>query len=125
MSVITEKHREILEKSEWLAIATQGESGAHVVGTWCDYPIYIDGATFLIPIGGFVRTGKNIEENSRVELLCGTRAVMGTNGPGKGLCIRGTAEMQYEGGFADMIKAKFVWARGAMVIRAEKATTQL
>ncbi|MGD9808104.1 MAG: pyridoxamine 5'-phosphate oxidase family protein [Deferribacterales bacterium] len=125
MSVITEKHLEIINKSEWIAIATEGEEGAHVVGTWCDYLEFIEEDTILIPVGGYVKTSKNLAVNNKIELLCGTRQVMGANSAGKGCFLKGTAEVQNEGRFADIMKEKFVWSRGALVVHVEKASTQL
>lgn len=125
MSVLTEKHMEIITKSEWIAITTSGEE-AHVAGTWCDYLVFVNEDEFLIPVGGYVRTGKNLAKDSRVKLLCGTREVKGAHGtPGKGCMITGRAEIRSEGEYADMMKQRFPWCRGAMVVKAEKASAQL
>ena len=65
--------REVLEKSEWVAIATAGPDGPHVVGTWGDYVVRlgIDGEVLRVPIGGMRRTEDNLRHDPRVELLHG------------------------------------------------------
>jgi hypothetical protein len=78
--------KEAIDKSEWIAIATVGPDGPHVVGTWGDYVrVFItQDDTLLIPVGHMHKTEANLKGDNRVELLCGTRQVQGTNGPGKG-----------------------------------------
>ena len=41
--------------------------------------------------------------------------------PGTGYRLTGRAALETEGAFFDQTKAKFPWARGALVIRVEKA----
>lgn len=119
--------REVLEKSEWVAIATAGPDGPHVVGTWGDYVLRlgIDGEVLRVPVGGMRRTEDNLSRDSRVELLCGTRAVQGSQGPGKGCVIIGRAEVKTDGPDYEVVRAAFPWARGALVVRVEKAELQL
>ena len=119
--------KEVLEKTEWIAIATAGPEGPHVVGTWGDYvcAFGIHDDTLLVPVGGMHRTEANLKTDKRVELLSGTRAVRGTHGPGKGCAITGTAEFQTAGPHFDTVKARFPWARAAMVMRVEEVMPQL
>jgi hypothetical protein len=60
-----------------------------------------------------------------VELLFASRQVKGSSGGGQGCLLRGTAEFQATGPAADAVKARFPWARGAIVVRVQEATTQL
>jgi hypothetical protein len=60
-----------------------------------------------------------------VELLCGTRQVQGTRGPGKGCGIVGKAEFQTAGPHFNAVKAKFPWARAAIVVSVDEAKPQL
>jgi hypothetical protein len=59
---IEDKCREVLDKAEWVAIATAGKDGPHLAGTWGDYirslGIGNDGV-LLIPVGGYRATEKN------------------------------------------------------------------
>lgn len=119
--------KEVLEKSEWTAIATSGPEGAHVVGTWNDY---INASGFregmlLIPAGHMHKTEANLEADNRIELLCGTRKVNGEHGPGKGLSIKGTGRMETEGENFAEVKASFPWARAALVVTVETMEGQL
>jgi hypothetical protein len=119
--------KEVIDKTEWLAIATTGHDGPHVVATWGDYvrAFGSQNDTLLIPVGHMHKTEANLKHDHRVELLCGTRQVQGTHGPGKGCGISGKAEFQTSGPHFDAVKAKFPWARAALVISVEEAKPQL
>jgi hypothetical protein len=119
--------QEVLGKTEWIAIATTGPDGPHVVGTWGDYvrAFGTQDDTLLIPVGHMHKTEANLERDHRVELLCGTRQVQGTHGPGKGCAIVGTAAFQTAGPHFDAVKSKFRWARAALVVSVEEAKPQL
>jgi len=128
MAKIEKKCREVLDKTEWIAIATTGADGPHLAGTWGEYVKalgMINDDTLLVPIGGYRKTEDNLEMNSRIELLCGTRQVQGTHGPGKGCRIRGTGQIQKNGENFEAAKKLFPWVRGVLVIRAEEVYEQL
>lgn len=120
--------REVLEKTEWVAIATCGKDGPHIVATWGDYVRAFgikDGEPIVIPAGHYDVTEENLRKNSRVELLIASKQVQGNHGPGQGCSISGGGEIQISGKFAEMAKTKFPWARGALVISVEAVKTQL
>ncbi len=119
--------KEVLDKAEWIAIATTGPDGPHLVATWGDQlrVLGIEDGTLLIPVSQMHKTEANVKRDNRVELICGTRQVEGTHGPGKGCGIVGKAEFQMAGPHFDAIKAKFRWARAALVVSVEEAKPQL
>jgi hypothetical protein len=119
--------KEVIDKTEWIAIATHGPDGPHVVATWGDYvrAFGFKDDTLLIPVGNMHKTEANLKRDNRVELLCGTRQVQGTLGSGKGCGIVGKAEFQTAGPHFDAVKAKFRWARAALVVNVEEAKPQL
>jgi hypothetical protein len=120
--------REVLDNAEWVAIATTGADGVHVVGTWGAYIKsmgIIDGETVLVPAGYYHKTEDNLEKDSRIEMLAATRKVRGANGPGKGCVIRGSGKIQTAGELAELAKKKFPWARGGLVVKAEEVLEQL
>jgi hypothetical protein len=119
--------KEVIEKTEWIAIATIGPDGPHVVATWGDYvrALGVKNDTLLIPVGFMRKTEANLQRDPRVELLCGTRQVQGTRGPGKGCGIVGKAEFQTAGPHFNAVKAKFPWARAAIVVSVDEAKPQL
>ena len=128
MTKIEKKCKEVLDKTEWIAIATVGADGPHLAGTWGEYVKalgIVNDDTLFVPIGGYQKTENNLETNSRIELLCGTRQVQGNHGPGKGCRIRGTGYIQKNGEKFEEVKKKFPWARGVLVIRAEEVYEQL
>ena len=97
MVKIEGKYKEIMDKTEWVAIVTSGENGPHVVATWGDYVRELDikdNEVIVIPAGHYNITEENLKKNNRVELLIASRQVEGTYGPGQGCCISGTGEVQ-------------------------------
>jgi len=124
MNILTATIKDVIEKTEVVSIATYGENGPHLVATWGDFIKSLDindGKTIIIPVGGYHQTEKNLNADNRIELLVGSKQVQGKNGPGTGFRLVGRAEIITSGEFAELTKAKFTWARGALVIQVEKA----
>ncbi len=119
---------EVMDKTEWVAIATSGEKGPHVVATWGDYVRTLgikEGSILLVPAGMYHETEENLKKDNRVEVLIASKQVQGGHGPGQGCSLKGKAEIQTSGEFADAVKKRFPWARGALVITVEEVKTQL
>lgn len=128
MAKIEGKCKEVLDKTEWVAIVTCSDNGPHVVATWGDYVRAIgikDEEVIVIPAGHYNITEENLKKNNRVELLIASKQVQGNYGSGQGCCISGIGELQISGKFAQMAKEKFPWARGALVITVKEISTQL
>lgn len=127
MAKIEGKCREVCEATEFVTIVTSGEDGPHVVGNWGDYmrALGVGADTIVLPAGRYRQTEQNLRKHNRVQLLVASRKVQGTHSPGQGYLIVGTADIVSSGEIADTVKAKFPWARGAMVIRVEEVTAQL
>lgn len=127
MSAIDAVTRELLEKTEFLAIVTEGPDGPHVVGNWGDYlrRIGVEGDRIVLPAGHYRETEKNLQRSNRVQVLVASRAVKGTHGPGQGCVLSGTGTIQAEGEAAQRAKAAFPWARGALVIEVQSVRMQL
>lgn len=119
--------REVFEATEFVTIVTSGDDGPHVVGNWGDYlrALGIGADTLVLPAGRYRQTEQNLAKNNRVQLLVASRKVQGTRSPGQGYLIAGTAEIVSSGEIAEAVKAKFPWARGALVIHIEEVTAQL
>ena len=125
MTILEGICREVVEKSEWVAIATAGPDGPHVVGTWGLLRLGIGGNVLGVPVSGMRQTEANLRRDARVEVLCGTRQVQGSQGSGRGCVIVGRAEVRTDGPDYEAVKAEFPWARGVLVVRIEKADLQL
>ncbi len=128
MMKIEGKCKEVMENTEWIAIATCGDDGPHLVATWGDYVRKIgikDDTIIIIPAGKYDKTEENLKKNNRIELLIASKQVQGSHGPGQGCSLTGKGEVQISGEFAEAARKKFTWARGALVIKVEQAKTQL
>lgn len=128
MSKIEQACKEVLDKTEWVAIATSGTEGAHLAATWGEYVRNLgieNDEIVLVPAGGYRITERNLASDNRIELLCATKEVQGGNGPGKGCRIRGTGQVQTSGERFAAAKKRFPWARGVLVVKVEEAKPQL
>ncbi|MBD5802381.1 FMN-binding protein [Azoarcus sp. Aa7] len=127
MSVIEGVTRDLLEKTEFLTIVTEGADGPHVVGNWGDYlrRLGLDGDRIVLPAGYYRKTEENLQRNARVQVLAASRAVQGSHGPGQGCLLYGVGALVSEGELADRVKTAFPWARGALVIDVDRVELQL
>ena len=98
-----------------------------MVGNWGEYlrTVGIREDMIVLPAGRYQRTEQNLRSNKRIQLLLASKKVQGTRTPGQGYLIEGSGEVQSSGPLFDEVKAKFPWARGALVIQVEKVTAQL
>ncbi len=119
--------RQVCEATEFVAIVTNGEDGPHVVGNWGDYmrKLGIRDDVIVFPAGRYRKTEENLRKDNRIQLMVASKAVQGTRSPGQGCVISGSAEIVASGEAFDAVKAKFPWARGALVIKVREVTTQL
>lgn len=119
--------RDVVEKSEWVAIATTGPNGPHLVATWGAYirASGVEGEELIIPAGRFLETEENLKLDPRVELLFASRKVKREEGRGQGCCVAGKGRIETSGVTANTLKSKFPWARGALIVTIEKVSTQL
>lgn len=119
--------RDVCDATEFVTIVTTGDDGPHIVGNWGDYmrKLGIKEDMLIFPAGRYLQTEKNLRKNNRIQLLVASRNVQGTRTPGQGYLIGGTGEILISGDIVDAVKAKFPWARGAMVIHVEDVKAQL
>lgn len=127
MAIIESVCKEVIDKSEWVAIATNGKEGSHLVATWGDYvkTLGVTDEAILIPAGRMRKTEENIKSDNRIELLFASPQVQGSRSPGQGCSVSGTAEIQYAGAAMEKVKSRFPWARVALVVTVTRANTQL
>ena len=117
--------RELLRSDRVRRNRHQGEM-ARTACNWGGYrALGIGEDTLVFPAGHYVRTEQNLRRNNRIELLVASKSVRGTHGPGHGCLIRGTGEIVTEGEVVARVKAKFPWARGALIVQVEEVQTQL
>ncbi len=120
--------REVLDKTEWVAIATCGDNGPHIVATWGDYVRTLDlkdDDAIVIPAGMYHQTEQNLKRDNRIEVLIASKQVQGGHGPGQGCSLTGKAQIQTSGELAERVKKQFSWARGALIIKVEQIKIQL
>ncbi|MGE5653856.1 MAG: pyridoxamine 5'-phosphate oxidase family protein [Bacillota bacterium] len=120
-----EKLTEVLQHEGVVAIATQGQDGPHLVNSWNSYIQVTDDERLLIPAGGMKTTEANLNLNPHVLVTVGSRQVQGFHSMGTGFLIEGTATLPKDGPEFDRVKARFPWARAALVVKVAKATQTL
>ncbi len=120
-----EKMLEVLKHAGVVAIATQGPTGPHLVNTWNSYLQITDDGRLLIPAGYMQETEANVTKDNQVLVTVGSHEVAGRMGPGTGFLIKGSAAFLPSGPEFDAIKAKFAWARAALVITVSSVTQTL
>lgn len=127
MGVVEGVIRDLLEKTEFLTIVTEGPDGPHVVGNWGEYlrRLGVSGTTLVLPAGYYRKTEENLRSNPRVQILAASRSVDGSHGPGQGCLLHGTGAIVSTGELLERVKAAFPWARAALVIEVERAELQL
>ena len=127
MGVIEGVIRDLLEKTEFLTIVTEGPDGPHVVGNWGEYLrcLGLEGDRLVLPAGYYRKTEENLRSNARVQILAASRSVEGSHGPGQGCLLHGTGAIVGAGDLVERVKAAFPWARAALVIEIERAEVQL
>jgi Pyridoxamine 5'-phosphate oxidase len=118
---------DLLQATEFVTIVTTGAQGPHLVGNWGDYlrAIGTEGDTIILPAGRYRQTEENLRNDARVAVMAASRRVQGTRSPGQGCVLTGRGEIVTSGPLVERAKAKFPWARGALLIHVEEARTQL
>ena len=126
MPVIEGIVKEVLNKTEWVAIVTSTEE-SHLVGTWGDYirELGIREDRIVIPAGHYKKTEENLRINSKIQLLVASKGVGGSHGPGQGCIIEGEGKIETDGEIVEKVRERFEWARGALIIEVKAAKTQL
>lgn len=118
--------REVCDATEYVTIVTNGPEGPHLAGHWGSYMRIVEpGEIVVFPVGRFQRTEQNLRANGRIQLMVASRKVQGTRSPGQGCVIVGTGEIVAAGEHVDLVREKFPWARGALVVRVGSVSTQL
>jgi hypothetical protein len=128
MKKIEDASRDVCEATEFVSIVTIGPDGPHVVGNWGDYmrDLGIREDMLVFPAGRYQQTEMNLQNNNRIQLLVASKRVPGSRGGGgQGCLIIGTGEILTSGDTVDAVKAKYPWARGALVVHVEDVKLQL
>jgi hypothetical protein len=127
MALLDGACREVLEKTEFVAMVTAGPQGPHITATWGDYvrTLGFEGDRLIIPAGYYHQMEANLELSPEIQLLVASRGVQGKLGPGQGFTLKGTGKIVATGDEMDRVKAHFSWARGALVVEVAEAISHL
>jgi hypothetical protein len=127
MTLLDGACREVLEKTEFVAMVTAGPQGPHITATWGEYvrQLGFESDRLLIPAGYYHQMEANLERNPEIQLLVASRGVEGKLGPGQGFTLKGTGEIVDSGEDMDRVKAHFPWARGALVVQIAEVVSHL
>jgi Pyridoxamine 5'-phosphate oxidase len=127
MNTIKGVYREVIEKSEWVAIATSGPDGPHLAACWVRnlLPLSESGEEIHIPAWRFEQSEANLKRNPRMELLFVACDVERAKGDGQGCTVIGMGELLTTGPKAEANKTRFPWARGVLVVKVAELKTHL
>jgi hypothetical protein len=127
MALLDGACRDVLEKTEFVAMVTEGPEGPHITATWGDYvrKLGFEGDRLLIPAGYYRQMESNLERNKEIQVLVASRGVEGKLGPGQGFTLKGTGKIVDSGEEMDRVKAHFPWARAALVVQVVEAVSHL
>lgn len=123
--MLPEKLLEVLKHEGVVSIVTQGKQEPHVVNTWNSYIKITDDDRILIPAGFMSETESNLEKNNKVQLTLGSKEVQGTQGPGTGFLVVGTAAFVKEGNELQDLKQKLPWARAILQVKVDSAEQKI
>lgn len=118
--MLNEKILEILKHEAPAPFVTDGRDGIHMVSTWDSY-IEVEDDNFLVPVGGLYKTQENIQNGSEVQMIIGSKEIMGLTHMGAGFLLKGTAVFEFDGKRFEKIKSRFEWARAVMVFHITQA----
>lgn len=96
MAKIEGVSKEVMDRTEWVAIVAWSEEVPHLSATWGDYVRSLrvrDGETILVPVGRMRQTEENLRKNGRVERLIASKAVARPTAMGQGCRITGRGEI--------------------------------
>ena len=128
MAKIEGVYKEIMDKADWIAVATAGVDGPHLAATWGDYVKkigHVNDEMVLVPMGSFRATERNLLADNRVELLFASKLVPSAQSLGRGCRIRGKGSVETSGERFDAVKKAFPWARGVLVVTVEETQVQI
>jgi hypothetical protein len=127
MSLLEGSCREVLDKTEVVALVTEGPDGPHITATWGDYvrTLGIGEDRLVIPAGFYRQMEANLARNPAIQILVASREVQGNIGPGQGFTLKGTGRIVDSGEDMDRVKAHFTWARGALIVDITEAIAHL
>ena len=127
MAKIEGSCRELCDATEFVAAVTIGDDGPHVVGNWGEHmrAFGFSDDRIVFPAARYHKTEQNLQKNNRIHLMMASTKVQGSRFPGQGGVLSGRGEVVTSGEIADVVKAKFPWARGALVIHVDDVQMQL
>jgi hypothetical protein len=120
--MLNEKITEILKHEGPASFTTYGTDGVHLVATWNSYIDVLQNDTLLIPAGYFNTTQRNIESGSEVQMIVGSKDVLGLQGKGAGFLLKGKAKFEGDGSNFDKMKSRFAWVRSVIVFNVKEVT---
>ncbi len=111
---------EILGHEGPASFTTAGSDGPHMAATWNSYIEVAADAAIIIPVGSLEKTEENIKAGSKLQMIIASKDVKGTQGPGAGFLLKGSAEFKKTGIEFERIRSRFPWARAIMIFNIEE-----
>jgi len=110
--------REVIDTSQWLAIATAGPEGPHQAACWTRNIQALDytDSVIRIPVWRLEQTERNLLQDSRIELLFVSADVQRADGTGQGLSILGHGEVHRIGTPMEDARQSLDWINGVLIV---------
>jgi len=116
----------VLKNEGVVSIVSWGVDEPHIVNTWNSYLVVTPDERILIPAYAMRKTESNVNQNNKVKLALGSKAVSGYNDyPGTGFVIEGTAKYLESGSDFAMMKDKFSFLTRVLEITVSSAKQML
>ncbi|WP_179395662.1 pyridoxamine 5'-phosphate oxidase family protein [Lacticaseibacillus absianus] len=116
---MNEKFLEVLQHEGPVTIVTVNAHPASVVSTWMSYVTVQDGK-LLIPAAGMHSIEGDLPTDDQLVVTFGSKAVIGTVGPGAGFYVYGTGAFIDQGPDFDAKQAEFPWVTRVLVVTIDK-----
>lgn len=119
---LPQKLKETLSHENVITIVTLGPDGRpHLVGAWNTHTQIVGNDTLAMPAGGYTRTEENINAGSPVWIMIGSMDVTGARGkPEIGFRLTGKGQFTDHGPAFDAVRARFRWARAALLVSVQE-----
>ncbi|GFZ27504.1 pyridoxamine 5'-phosphate oxidase family protein [Lactobacillus corticis] len=117
---------QVLEHEGPVTIIAPYASPAPVVNTWMSYvKLNSEQTELYLPAAGMRSIEHVLPDDDRLLLTFGSKAVMGTEGPGAGFHVSGKGYFIADGPIYEEMKEQFPWLRKVLAVKITAVTQKI